>query len=81
MLLPVVLIGPSTVRPVKHDAWDDVTPAFLAREEARILATEAKFDLAPAYLPYWVGRLFNETLRCSGPRAPRGGRGATVAKL
>ena len=61
--LPVVMIGPSTARP-KFDAWTMVTPDFLRRERARIdrLARENAFDLAGAFLPYWLGRLFNESL-------------------
>ena len=61
--LPVVMIGPSTARP-KFDAWTTVTPDFLRRERARIdrLARENAFDLAGAFLPYWLGRLFNESL-------------------
>lgn len=57
--LPVVLIGPSTVRPVKHDAWGEITRPFLEGEAARIEGRA--FDLAPSFLPYWLGRLFNNT--------------------
>lgn len=61
--LPVVEIGPSTAHP-KFDAWTSVTPEFLRGERARIerRARAGGFDVASAYLPYWLGRLFNETL-------------------
>lgn len=60
--LPVVLIGPSTVRPVNYDAWTSVTPDFLQKEEARIAASLHEFDLSSAFLPHWLARLFNQSL-------------------
>ena len=72
--LPVLEIGPSSVRPVRHEAWTEVTPALLeaARADIERRAAAGEYDLRSAFMPYWIARMFNRSIA----QAPRNHRAA-----
>ena len=50
--LPVLQIGPSTVRPVAHDAWADVTRAETRKARIKHQRERKEGRLAPGEVPW-----------------------------